>query len=77
MRHALRFGSATLLVTLALAGCAAQPPARSVGSTPIGTSAASATPTISARGVGNTGIDAPYYTGADPDFPRGSHHGRS
>ncbi len=58
-----------LALAAALAGCALeQPPTRAVGSTPIGTSATGGA-TLTSQGAMD--INREYYTGADPNFPRG------
>ncbi len=57
-----------------LAACANQPPSRSVGSTPIGSTATGQT-YLSPAGYGPGGINLNYYTGADPNFPEGTPGG--
>ncbi|MDO9707621.1 hypothetical protein [Paracraurococcus lichenis] len=49
---------------IGLAGCAAQP-------------ASSVTDPAAAELTSERGLNAPYYTGADPDFPRGSTAARA
>jgi hypothetical protein len=59
-----------------LTACGAEPPRRSVASTPIGTDAATGQPSISARGFGPGGINRNYYIGGDPNFPETQGSGR-
>ena len=59
-----------------LAGCGAEPPRRSVASTPIGTDASTGLPSVSARGLGPGGINRDYHIGGDPNFPEPQGTGR-
>ena len=64
-----------LLALLAACG-GAEPPHRSVGSTPIGTDASTGQPSVSARGLGPGGINRNYHIGGDPNFPEPQGSGR-
>ena len=59
-----------------LAACGAEPPRRSVASTPIGTDASTGLPSVSARGLGPGGINRDYHIGGDPNFPEPRGSGR-
>ena len=62
---------------LLLGACGTPLPARSIGSTPIGTDASTGQPSLSRQGAGPGGINRNYYIGGDPNFPetRGSGRG--
>jgi hypothetical protein len=71
MRPITLSAMATLVL---LAGCGNNPPVRTIGSTPVGSTIdgqVAATP----ESLGPGGINRNYYTGSDPNFPRGSTGG--